>query len=86
MEGVPLLKELVSKAAGRLSIMPGGGVRSANIAALAKETGAKEFHTAARIILPSMMQFVNPEMQEQLNGVAVNADEVRQMRQLLETI
>lgn len=86
MEGASLLKKLVAKAAGRLSIMPGGGVRSANIVALAKETGAKEFHTAARVILPSMMQFVNKDMQEQLSNVAVNADEVRQMRQLLETI
>jgi copper homeostasis protein len=83
VEGAPLLSQLVAKAAGRLSIMPGGGVRSVNIKALALETGAHEFHTAARVVLPSMMQFINEDMQEQLNGVAVNADEVRQMRQLL---
>jgi hypothetical protein len=31
-----------------------------------------------------MMQFVNPAMQEQLTGVAVNSGEVRQMRLLLD--
>jgi copper homeostasis protein len=86
LQGAALLRDLVAKAGDRLKIMPGGGIRSSNIVALAKETGAKEFHTAARIILPSMMQFINRGMQEQLNSVAVNADEVRQMRQLLETI
>lgn len=46
-EGMELLKQLVQKAAGRISIMPGAGVRSSNIQPLIAGTGATEFHTSA---------------------------------------
>ncbi len=49
IEGAPLLSQLITRAAGRIIIMPGGGVRSANIAALARETGAAEYHSSALI-------------------------------------
>jgi Uncharacterized protein involved in copper resistance len=47
-EGMELLKQLVQKAEGRISIMPGAGVRSGNIQQLMQGTGATEFHTSAR--------------------------------------
>jgi copper homeostasis protein len=37
--------------------MPGGGVSPENVARLAEVTGATEFHSSARIALPSPMQF-----------------------------
>jgi copper homeostasis protein len=40
------LKALIQQANGRISIMPGGGIRSSNINSLL-ETGASEFHSAA---------------------------------------
>ena len=83
-EGTPLLRQLVEKAAGRIRIMVGGGVRAENIVALQRETGATEFHSAALVRIPSIMQFVNPTMLEQLTSVAVNSGEVRQMRLLLD--
>ena len=46
-DGATLLKQLVDYAQGRIVIMPGGSVRSANIAALASATGAAEFHSSA---------------------------------------
>lgn len=46
-DGAALLKQLVTYAQGRIVIMPGGGVRSGNIAALAAATGAVEFHSSA---------------------------------------
>lgn len=49
LEGAPLLAQLVELAAGRIIIMPGGGVRSAHIAQLAKATGAVEFHSSGII-------------------------------------
>jgi copper homeostasis protein len=46
VEGAGILSRLIAQAAGRIVIMPGGGVRSANIAGLAAATGATEFHSS----------------------------------------
>jgi copper homeostasis protein len=62
MEGVSLLRELVEKAEGRIIIMVGSGVRSTNIEALVKETGAVEFHTTAKGYVDSKMQYRNPNV------------------------
>ncbi len=48
-EGSALLRRLVTQAAGRIIIMPGGGVRSSNIRQLADETRALELHSSAII-------------------------------------
>jgi copper homeostasis protein len=47
IEGATLLAQLVARAGGRIIIMPGGGVRSSNIAALAATTLATEYHSSA---------------------------------------
>ena len=49
IEGAAVLAKLVEQAAGRIIIMPGGSVRSTNIAQLAKDTGAREFHSSGII-------------------------------------
>jgi len=46
LDGAAVLAQLQVLAAGRIIIMPGGGVRSSNIAQLVKETGATEFHSS----------------------------------------
>lgn len=61
-EGTCLLKELVAAAGDRISIMPGSGVNSGNIAAIAAETGAHEFHFSARKPAQSRMKFRRPEV------------------------
>lgn len=43
-ETLPHLKELVALAAGKLTILPGGGVTAANVEAIAQELGVKEAH------------------------------------------
>lgn len=48
LEGLDRLAALVAQAAGRIEIMPGGGVRPDNIAQLQKATGARQFHSSAR--------------------------------------
>ena len=55
--GIPLLKELVEQAAGRIIIMPGCGVSSANAVAILQATGAKEIHASARKSVGSGMLF-----------------------------
>lgn len=48
VKGIPLLKELVEQADGRIIIMPGCGVNPNNIRQIAEETGASEFHFSGR--------------------------------------
>jgi copper homeostasis protein len=62
VEGIPMIRELVKRAKGRIIIMPGCGVRPNNIAMIEKETGAKEFHSSARSILQSQMEYRNEEV------------------------
>lgn len=54
-----LLGKLVKQAKGRISIMPGAGVRSTNIKKLIEESGAYECHTSARKIISDPMTFQN---------------------------
>ena len=58
-KGIPLLKQLIEKAAGRIIIMPGCGVNYNNISKIANETGAKEFHLSARSVVESGMKHRN---------------------------
>lgn len=58
--GIPLLKELVERAAGRIVIMPGCGIDERNIARIAEATGAREFHFSARVEVPSSALLRNP--------------------------
>ena len=46
--GGALIAELVRRAQGRIIIMPGCGVNETNVAGLARDTGATEFHMSAR--------------------------------------
>nr|WP_294938064.1 copper homeostasis protein CutC [uncultured Flavobacterium sp.] len=45
--GIDDLKELVEKAANRITIMPGGGLRSTNIEAIKEKTKAVFYHSSA---------------------------------------
>jgi copper homeostasis protein len=58
-EGSAVIAELIRLSAGRISIMPGAGINTKNIATLIADTGANEFHASARRQLQSGMQFRN---------------------------
>ena len=55
--GIPVLKNLIKQAAGRISIMPGCGVNAQNAAKIIADTGAREIHASARGTLLSLMNF-----------------------------
>lgn len=61
-KGIPLLKELVAQADGRIIIMPGCGVNAGNIRKIAEETGASEFHFSGRSTVESGMMFRNKKV------------------------
>lgn len=46
-QGATTIEQLINVAGNRIIIMPGGSVRSTNIATLAKTTGAAELHSSA---------------------------------------
>jgi copper homeostasis protein len=78
-EGVGLLRELVERAADRILIMPGSGLRAANIGELAKHTGATEFHSSARTKRASAMEYTNPVMGEDQAVVIADKEEIKGM-------
>lgn len=59
--GIPVLADLVSRAGGRISIMPGGGVTEDNIAEIVRATGTREIHLSARDTVQGGMTFRNPD-------------------------
>jgi len=61
-QGAALLAACVQQAAGRLAVMPGAGIDAGNIAALARATGAREFHASAKAMRASSMRFRNPAL------------------------
>lgn len=63
-EGRELLRELVDRAEGRIEIMPGAGVNTANIEEILNYTGAKAIHSSAKKILKSTMKYENPNFSE----------------------
>jgi copper homeostasis protein len=78
-DGKDLLKQLVTQADDRITIMPGSGVRSSNIKALAAYTGATELHSSARKVLATTMEFNQPTMDENLQNVSVDEVEILKM-------
>ena len=70
--GIPMIAELVRKAAGRIIIMPGCGVRENNIARIEAETGATEFHTSARQLVYSQMEYRNEKVA--MGSIAVTSE------------
>lgn len=83
-EALSLLNELVRQSNERIIIMPGSGVRAANIRTIAEATDATEFHSSASMNLPSQMQFINDQMQEKLKLQLASRDEILAMRAALE--
>ena len=78
-EGMALLKELVMQAGGKISIMPGAGVKSSNIALLSTETGAFEFHSSARKTAINPVLFANPKITDAGNMYIADEEEVIKM-------
>ncbi len=83
VDGQDLIKRLIEQADDRIIVMPGSGVRSNNIKALATYTGATELHSSARKMLASAMGITQPTMNELLETVSVDVEEIKAMLQLL---
>ena len=56
-EGVGLIRQMIVRAAGRISVMPGCGLTSENVANVMTSTGAKEAHAACRVRVAGAKSF-----------------------------
>ena len=54
--GIPIIRQLIERAAGAITILPGGGVTASNIRRILTETGAQEIHGSASLRLPDGRQ------------------------------
>lgn len=59
--GAEKLAQLVKKANGRITIMPGAGINEGNIQELISKTGATDFHASAKTFVASKMEYRNTE-------------------------
>lgn len=59
LEGLELIRELQQQAAGRIIVMPGGGLTARNIQKIVAESGVSEVHLSARKGVESGMKFRN---------------------------
>lgn len=62
-EGSELLAELNRRAAGRIELLLGGGVRAETLAQVLDETGALEVHSSASVALAGSMDSARAEVQ-----------------------
>jgi len=62
LEGLDLLRDLVSRAGERIVVMVCGNLTEKNIARIAKETKAKELHVTGFVDVESGMTFRNPRV------------------------
>lgn len=60
VDGVGLIKDLVRQSAGRIVIMAGAGVNTANAASILAATGVGAIHSTARRSVGSAMRFRRP--------------------------
>ncbi len=83
IEGIQHIASYVKHANERIIIMPGSGIRETNIQMIATQTGSTEFHSSARILTDSKMDYVNEKMQESLQYSSLDVSAIRSMVQIL---
>lgn len=59
IEGLELITDLHKRAAGRIIVMPGGGITPRNVQKIIAATGVEEVHLSARSTIESAMRFRN---------------------------
>ncbi len=78
--GVSVLADLVKAAAGRITILPGGGINAGNLEGVVQTTGAREVHSGLGTSLPygnsGAMEFENAvrELATVLAGLATSPE------------
>jgi copper homeostasis protein len=90
--GIENLKMIQEKADGRIEIMAGSGVTSANIEQIYLQTGITSYHFSAKKSQESQMKFQNPSVSMGGNGASeysicvADCEEVLQIKETLKSL
>jgi copper homeostasis protein len=82
LEGAGVIRSLVDRAEGSLTVVAGGAIRADNVASVLTATGVTEAHLRAAVARPSVNEWSNPE-QDYL-AVEVSATDGDLIRTVLE--
>jgi len=74
-DGIPMIRQMIERAAGRLSVMPGCGLTPDNVAHVLEATGATEAHAACAVPAPGDPAF--SDFDPPRGRYVTSADEVR---------
>ncbi|MBR2047418.1 MAG: copper homeostasis protein CutC [Oscillospiraceae bacterium] len=91
-KGIPLLKALQEKAAGRIHLMAGAGVKPENIPLIHEETGITHFHLSGKRTEPGPMTYrregvpMGLPMASEFDRQYTNPDMVRVAREVLKSL
>ncbi|MBY3596495.1 copper homeostasis protein CutC [Rhizobium bangladeshense] len=85
-DGLDMLKRLSAKAVGRISIMPGSGVRPANVGEILRATGAREVHGSCSSPVGSRDRRAVAFGFEGKNTNKTDIEVVREMRRAIEAV
>ena len=93
LEGAPALAQLVSRAAGRITILAGGGIGAANAAEVARVSGVREVHVRAAACVESAMMhrragvtLVRTQVPGAYERFVTRASEVERVCEVLATV
>jgi len=91
--GADLIGELITKANGRIKIMPGSGVNENTVTEIIQRSKAKEIHFSATAFRDSAMTFRNPQIAgmgsdegAEFKLRTVDPERVKRMREIAEAV
>jgi copper homeostasis protein len=93
VDGINELRRTVEQAAGRIEVLPGGGIRADNLAEVVRRTGVDQVHLSITHAAPDLSARANPEIRfgvdlpsTEQEYRAVDERGVRQVRVLLDDL
>ncbi|GAA4300828.1 copper homeostasis protein CutC [Nibribacter koreensis] len=93
LQGVPLIKQLQERTAGKLIIMPGSGIHPENVLGIVSQTGVREVHASVRRRVEGEMLFrkdyppmLSHNPVSEFEQLVADVNQIRKMRQLLDDL
>jgi copper homeostasis protein len=93
MEGLDTIRRTVEQARGRIQVLPGGGIQEDNVETVVRETGVTQVHLYAARSAQDSSAAANPSIRfaghapvNELEYLAVNSEDVRRIRGILDRI
>ncbi|CAF1589605.1 unnamed protein product [Rotaria magnacalcarata] len=80
------LRQMISYAQNRIIILPGCGISVANLESILRETGAKEFHSSARIRKQSKMLYRNVQKKISISGLNNDYEEDSAIQEIISLV